>query len=64
MITYYAKCTREIKTRIATAKTAINKRRLLSRPSLLRLRMGGAKPLLPIYVFMAWTGKTIPLPEE
>jgi hypothetical protein len=24
--------------------------------------MNGAKPLLPLYAFMAWTGTTLPLP--
>jgi hypothetical protein len=27
----------------------------------LRLRMNGAIPLLPLYSFMVWTGKTLPL---
>ena len=30
------------------------------RPSVLRLRMSGIIPLLPLYVFMAWTGTTSP----
>jgi hypothetical protein len=25
-----------------------------------RLRINGALPLLPLYAFMAWTGKTLP----
>jgi hypothetical protein len=29
----------------------------------LRLRISGAKPLLPVYVFKAWTGKPLPLPD-
>jgi len=28
----------------------------------LRLRMSGAAPLLPVYTFMAWTGTVLPIP--
>jgi hypothetical protein len=35
-----------------------------SLPSSAELRMSGAMPLLPLYVFMSWTGTTSPYPVD